>query len=46
MPLFGFAMTRWLPGGHESFGGLLNSVVHFIMYSYYFVAALGPEYQK
>lgn len=46
MPLFAFALTRWLPGGHESFGGLLNSVVHFIMYSYYFVAALGPKYQK
>ena len=46
MPLFGFALTRWLPGGHESFGGFINSIVHVIMYSYYFLAALGPKYQK
>lgn len=32
-------------GGQESFGGMLNSVVHVIMYSYYFLAALGPHMQ-
>ncbi len=46
MPVFGFSLVRWLPGGQESFGGFLNSIVHVIMYSYYFVAAMGPEYQK
>jgi hypothetical protein len=37
---------RWLPGGHSTFWGLLNSFVHVLMYSYYFTAALGPEYSK
>lgn len=46
MPIFGWALTRWLPGGQESFGGTLNSLVHVIMYSYYFLAALGPHMQK
>jgi len=46
MPVFGYALTRWLPGGQESFGGFINSVVHVIMYTYYFLAALGPQFQK
>ena len=46
MPIFGWTLCRWLPGGHESFGGTLNSLVHVIMYSYYFLAALGPHMQK
>ena len=32
-------------GGQESFGGFLNSIIHVIMYSYYFLAALGPHMQ-
>ena len=33
--------VRWLPGGHIGFGGgLLNSLVHVVMYSYYLLAAL------
>jgi hypothetical protein len=46
MPVFGWTLTRWLPGGQESFGGTFNSLVHVIMYSYYFLAALGPHMQK
>ena len=46
MPLFAFCQCRWLPGGQESFGGLLNSFVHVVMYSYYFLAALGPAFQR
>ena len=38
--------VRWLPGGHSTFWGLLNSIVHVFMYSYYFTAALGPQYSK
>lgn len=46
MPIFAFCLTRWVPGGHESFGGFFNSIIHVIMYSYYFMAALGPQFQK
>jgi len=45
MPIFTFLMVRWLPNGHETFGVGLNSLVHVIMYSYYFLAALGPHMQ-
>ena len=46
MPLYGYIMVRWLPGGHETFGGTLNSLVHVFMYGYYFLAAFGPQMQK
>ena len=37
---------KFLPGGHSTFFGMANASVHAIMYFYYFLAALGPEYQK
>ena len=46
MPIYGYMFVRWLPGGHETFGGMLNCLVHVIMYSYYFLATLGPHMQK
>ena len=46
MPIYGYVMVRWLPGGHETFGGTLNSLIHVFMYSYYFLASLGPQMQK
>ncbi len=46
MPLFGWILVAYAPGGQESFGGILNAVVHSVMYSYYFLAALGPKYRK
>lgn len=33
-------------GGHGSIVGFLNTVVHAIMYSYYFVTSMWPEYKK
>lgn len=30
----------------ECFLGVINSFVHIIMYTYYMMAAMGPEYQK
>jgi hypothetical protein len=35
-----------MAGGHSSFFGLLNTFVHIIMYTYYMLAAMGPEMQK
>lgn len=32
-------------GGHSSFFGFLNTFVHIVMYSYYLLAALGPQIQ-
>jgi len=45
MPIFTFLLVRWVPGGHETFLCGLNSCVHVVMYSYYFLAALGPHMQ-
>ncbi|VVC97237.1 unnamed protein product [Leptidea sinapis] len=32
--------------GHSTFFGMLNTFVHILMYSYYLLAALGPNVQK
>lgn len=32
-------------GGHSTFFGFLNTFVHIVMYSYYLLAALGPQIQ-
>lgn len=46
MPLSVWPGARFVPGGHSSFFGLLNTFVHIFMYTYYLLAALGPKYQK
>lgn len=46
MPLSVWFGVKFTPGGHSSFFGFLNTFVHIIMYAYYFLAALGPQYQK
>lgn len=33
-------------GGHGTLLGLINSFIHVIMYAYYLLAAMGPQYQK
>ncbi|CAG0915562.1 unnamed protein product [Notodromas monacha] len=34
------------PGGHTYIIGLFNSLVHVVMYTYYYMASLGPRFQK
>ncbi|XP_074661922.1 very long chain fatty acid elongase 4-like isoform X2 [Tubulanus polymorphus] len=38
--------VKWVPGGQSFFGAMINSFIHVIMYTYYGVSALGPQYQK
>lgn len=38
--------TKYFAGGHAVFTGALNSFVHVVMYSYYFITSLNPEYKK
>ncbi|KAI5696070.1 hypothetical protein M8J75_007632 [Diaphorina citri] len=40
-----WAFLRYFKGEQGIFVGALNSLVHVVMYSYYFLAALGPETQ-
>lgn len=44
--LYTWAYLKYLPGEQAIFVGLVNSMVHVIMYFYYMVAAMGPKYQK
>lgn len=46
MPFSVWMGLKFAPGGHSTFFALLNTFVHIIMYFYYMVAAMGPEYQK
>lgn len=38
--------VKFIPGGHSTFFGFLNTFVHIVMYLYYMMAAFGPEMQK
>jgi len=46
MPMISWACTKYYPGGHGTFIGVINSFVHIIMYFYYMMSAMGPQYQK
>lgn len=46
MPISVWFGVKFTPGGHSTFFGFLNTFVHIIMYAYYLVAALGPQYQR
>lgn len=37
---------KYVPGGHATFFGFVNSLVHVPMYAYYFLSAMGPQVQK
>lgn len=38
--------VKFSPGGLGTFHAMINSLVHFVMYAYYGLSALGPEYRK
>ncbi|XP_037952775.1 elongation of very long chain fatty acids protein AAEL008004 [Teleopsis dalmanni] len=46
MPMISWGTTKYFPGGHGTFIGWINSFVHIIMYTYYFLSAFGPKVQK
>ncbi|XP_011867515.1 PREDICTED: elongation of very long chain fatty acids protein AAEL008004 isoform X2 [Vollenhovia emeryi] len=45
MPMSVWFGVKFTPGGHSTFFGFLNTFVHIVMYSYYLLAALGPQIQ-
>ncbi|CAH2008600.1 unnamed protein product [Acanthoscelides obtectus] len=46
MPICAWIGVSFLPGGHGTLLGVINSFIHVIMYTYYFLSSLGPEFQK
>jgi len=46
MPMSVWFGVKFTPGGHSTFFGLLNTLVHIIMYFYYMVSAMGPQYSR
>ncbi|CAG9115797.1 unnamed protein product [Plutella xylostella] len=46
MPICAWIGTKFLPGGHGTLLGVINSFIHIIMYTYYLISGLGPQYQK
>jgi len=46
MPISWWFGVRFVAGGFGTLHACINSFIHFLMYLYYGLAALGPEYQK
>lgn len=45
-PFEAWLLVKFVAGGHGTFSNIVNNLVHIIMYMYYMVSAMGPEYQK
>jgi peptidoglycan biosynthesis protein MviN/MurJ (putative lipid II flippase) len=46
MGLLTFVFLKYTGGPQLIIIGMINSIVHVIMYFYYLIAALGPKYKK
>ncbi|ESO07753.1 hypothetical protein HELRODRAFT_76239 [Helobdella robusta] len=46
MPFSWWFGAKFVPGGFGTFHAWLNSFIHFLMYIYYGLSAMGPAYQK
>ena len=46
MPLFVWPGACFVPGGQASFFGLLHTFVHTVMYYYYMMSAMVPQYPQ
>lgn len=42
----GWVGSKYIAGGMSRFPIIINSTVHVVMYTYYLLASLGPEWQK
>ncbi|XP_045534233.1 elongation of very long chain fatty acids protein 7-like [Papilio machaon] len=45
-PFEAWLLVKFIAGGHGTFSNVVNNLVHVIMYSYYMMAAMGPQYHK
>ncbi|KAG5673651.1 hypothetical protein PVAND_003679 [Polypedilum vanderplanki] len=45
-PLEAWILVRFIAGGNATFPNILNNFVHILMYFYYMLSAMGPQYQK
>ncbi|VVC42058.1 ELO family [Cinara cedri] len=43
---FSWGILRFYPGGQIAFFGTINAFVHVVMYTYYFLTVLKPEYKQ
>jgi elongation of very long chain fatty acids protein 7 len=46
MPFSVWWGVKFMPGGHSTFFAFLNTFVHIVMYTYYMIAAIGPEMKR
>ncbi|XP_030034984.1 elongation of very long chain fatty acids protein AAEL008004 [Manduca sexta] len=46
MCLLGFVGTKYVPGGHGVMLGFINSIVHAVMYSYYLISIVRPQWVR
>ncbi|RWS29147.1 elongation of very long chain fatty acids protein-like protein [Leptotrombidium deliense] len=46
MPMSVWWGVKFTPGGHSTFFAFINSLIHVLMYIYYFLASFGPQMNK